>query len=250
MTSIRAKHWRKHLVPLFLLRRLYKMRIENVPTDNVPDATDISLDVPRTFPKHKWFSPERRHTLKTMLLQWASVNRGDGYVQGMNSILGVCMYVYCNEEENHYALADAWWTFSEIVNRVRPVIPDFNMRWFNFMREDFVKKLKKTLVVYKKNLWKLLEPHISSLSHLIMVRWIMIWFSHNFSLKDVVIIWDALFMCERRQLMDLYVAISVAILSQASPTLFSVQSSEIPRYMMDYRATKPRDIILRAKSLL
>lgn len=245
----RAHHWRRHLENVGCLRRLYHQRVCLVSTKMLPDASTILLDIPRTFPRHPWFTKERRHTLEQQLMRYAAVFRGDGYIQGFSFIMAVALYVF-ESEGGSESLSDSWWVGVEVIHRIRPVMPDFNMKWFDYTRTQYVDKLKRVMKKYRRNLWNLIEPHMHTISHVIMMRWIMIWFSKNFPLEDVVIIWDALFLCDHHRLMDLYVSISVAILSQAAPKLFEVPSSNIPHTITDYMAERPEEIITVARAFM
>lgn len=241
----RRVHWRAHLRNIEHLRRLYDKKVIHIDTSLLPDAEQINLDIPRTYADDEWFTPERQYEVKRMLKQYAAVYRGDGYIQGFNYVMTICYYVYGKD-----FIADAWWTFVNIISTVRPIIPDFNMKWFVWTREEWLKKFRKKIKSHRKNLWNLLEPHMAQLSHIILVKWILIWFAQTFSLEDVVYIWDALFLCKAQDRMNLYVALSVAIVNQASAKLFDASPTNLPGVFLEYRAEKPIQLIESARQYM
>ena len=103
----------------------------------------IQHDMPRTYPNIPCVR-DNRAKLQTLLLEYAAVHRGDGYLQGFNYIMAILMCVF---KGTTHADADTWWCFARIVGLIRPLMPDFNVAWFHWLRRHwlshFYSELKK-----------------------------------------------------------------------------------------------------------
>lgn len=149
--------------------------------------------------------------VQRILFIYAKLNPGQGYVQGMNEIIGPIYYIMASNQnieekgiynsiynKNIYILffvehaeADSFFCFTLLMSEIRDFFIktlDNSETGINFM----MCKLTEILKIKAPNIHNLLmEQEIHS--QYFSFRWITLLLSQEFSLPDVVRIWDALF---------------------------------------------------------
>lgn len=127
-------------------------------------------------------------------------------------------YVYCRHDREH-SIPDTWWSFSSIVSIIRPTIPDHDPE--DFLK--YTKTWKKFYVSHIKSMAKRthtwLSPFYDQILPTMTVKWIMIWFTQQFDINDILIIWDALITCEPSQRTRLVAIIAANITIQHSSSI-------------------------------
>ncbi|XP_070490069.1 TBC1 domain family member 13 [Chironomus tepperi] len=135
--------------------------------------------------------------VERMLFIYAKLNSGQGYVQGMNEIIGPIYYVFAsNDEHAEFAEADCFWCFTALMSEIR----DF-----------FIKTLDETDTGIRgmmNKLTKMLEKkdiHVSNrlkeqgiFPQYYSFRWISLILSQEFDLPDVLRLWDSILADENR----------------------------------------------------
>ncbi|XP_067642862.1 TBC1 domain family member 13 [Eurosta solidaginis] len=137
--------------------------------------------------------------VERILFLYAKLNPGQGYVQGMNEIVGPIYYIMASDPDLEYrkhAEADCFFCFTALMSEIRDFFIktlDDSEGGIKFMMAKLAKMLKeKDSEVYDKLKEQELHPQYYSF------RWITLLLSQEFPLPDVVRIWDSIFSDEHR----------------------------------------------------
>ncbi|XP_033157306.1 TBC1 domain family member 13 isoform X1 [Drosophila mauritiana] len=137
--------------------------------------------------------------VQRILFIYAKLNPGQGYVQGMNEIVGPIYYVMASDPDLSYrahAEADCFFCFTALMSEIR----DFFIKTLDdaeggikFMMARLSNMLKsKDLTIYELLRSQELHPQYYSF------RWLTLLLSQEFPLPDVLRIWDSVFADEQR----------------------------------------------------
>ncbi|EDV50653.1 TBC1 domain family member 13 isoform X2 [Drosophila erecta] len=137
--------------------------------------------------------------VQRILFIYAKLNPGQGYVQGMNEIVGPIYYVMASDPDLSYrahAEADCFFCFTALMSEIR----DFFIKTLDdaeggikFMMARLSNMLKsKDLSIYELLRSQELHPQYYSF------RWLTLLLSQEFPLPDVLRIWDSVFADEQR----------------------------------------------------
>ncbi|EPY28478.1 GTPase activator-like protein [Strigomonas culicis] len=183
----------------------------------------IDLDIPRTMPDLVFFTtesgdvkdahresgghvdPEKeccgvqhytrtQKALKRIIYMIASVNKGLGYVQGMNEFVGLLLYAFCEESNEHFTRhieASTFFCFQTLLT---------------FLGDDFCRLLDDdhttgviSTVRHFDNVVRFFDPelfyHLEKLgvcAEQYALRWIMLLFIQEFNIVDSLRVWDFL----------------------------------------------------------
>ena len=194
-------------------RAVYKEFVEGRKNVSKHVLDDIVADVPRTWAQQPLTG---RETVSQLLVEYAAVQQGDSYLQGFSYIMTVFWAVF---HTTHEARADTWWCFSRVVGLVRPLMPDFNAKWFHWYRlhwlEHFHTQLRRRCPV----LSNIISNDMEIFSSLITVKWFMLWFSQTIAFEDLFKVWDFLISVPPQHLMQAYARITLEIICEAAPQL-------------------------------
>ena len=194
-------------------RAVYKEFVEGRKNVSKHVLDDIVADVPRTWAQQPLTG---RETVSQLLVEYAAVQQGDSYLQGFSYIMTVFWVVFHTTPD---ARADTWWCFSRIVGLVRPLMPDFNAKWFHWYRlhwlEEFGERLRRKCPV----LSNIISNEMETFSALITVKWFMLWFAQTIAFEDIFKLWDFLISVPPHRLMQAYVRITFEIICEAAPQL-------------------------------
>ena len=187
------------------LRRL--SLTEPASTDELVNSPPVSSPVANTAaePAAASEGTDGATALARILFIYLKLNPCIGYVQGMNEVLAPMYYVFCTDKTAAQSFtdgvgdaeADAFFCFSALMAD---------------MRDRFIKSLDETptgilaALRHLENVLRLLDPQ---LHHHLMVRnqvdprffafrWLTLLLSQEFSLPDVLRLWDSVFADERR----------------------------------------------------
>ena len=181
---------------------------EDIPTTIL---MTIRADLPRTFPNIPWVR-ENAKTIEKLLVSYAAVHKGDSYLQGFNYFMTILLYVFKDQE---HATADTWWCFARIVGLIRPMMPDFNVEWFHWMRKHWIREFF-TKLHNRPRLRAILSDEIETFSSIITVRWFMIWFAQTVVFSELFILWDFIIERPPHQLMRIYTLLTYEILEEVA----------------------------------
>lgn len=137
--------------------------------------------------------------VERILFLYAKLNPGQGYVQGMNEIIGPIYYVLAsdpNVEYRQYAEADCFFCFTALMGEIRDFFIktlDESEGGIKFMMARLSNMLKdKDQEVWNRLRDQELYPQYYSF------RWLTLLLSQEFPLPDVLRIWDSVFADEKR----------------------------------------------------
>ena len=246
----RADLWRSKLIGQdpSEKRDLYYKFIQHR-TDVSPSIlTTIQADMPRTYPGNKWVTVHSAR-IQNLLVSYAAVHKGDSYLQGFNYFMTMLLYVYQHTE---HAEADSWWCFARIVGLIRPLMPDFNVAWFHWMRKHWIGELYHKLNK-RPRFQAILFNELDSFSSLVTVRWFMIWFAQTVVFSDLPLLWDFLIEQPPKNLMRIYTFLTYEILEEAAPTItyeWSKNPSELLFSILSMKVENITEAIERVKQNL
>jgi hypothetical protein len=135
--------------------------------------------------------------VQRMLFIYAKLNSGQGYVQGMNEIIGPIYYVLAsNEDHAEFAEADCFWCFTALMSEIR----DFFIKTLD-ETDSGIRGMMNRLV----RMLELKDAHVADrlkeqgiLPQYYAFRWISLILSQEFDLPDVLRLWDSILSDESR----------------------------------------------------
>lgn len=137
--------------------------------------------------------------VERILFLYAKLNPGQGYVQGMNEIIGPIYYVMASDpnlEYRRHAEADCFFCFTALMGEIR----DFFIKTLD-ESEDGIKgmmaKLSNMLREKDSEVWNRLRDQ-ELYPQYYSFRWLTLLLSQEFPLPDVLRIWDSVFADEKR----------------------------------------------------
>ena len=132
--------------------------------------------------------------VERILFIYAKINKGVGYVQGMNEIIGPIYYVFGNDsnvEWRRHAEADTFFCFTNLMTEIGDNFckaMDHTQYGIQAMMSQLMSKLQRGDPELHENLvQKNIDPHYFSF------RWITLLLSQEFFLPDLIELWDLLF---------------------------------------------------------
>ncbi|XP_065347982.1 TBC1 domain family member 13 isoform X1 [Cloeon dipterum] len=137
--------------------------------------------------------------VERILFLYAKLNPGQGYVQGMNEIIGPIYYSFAtdpNPEWREFAEADCFFCFTNLMSEIR----DFFIKTLDDAESGIKRlmaRLSTELKLHDPPVFQRLQQqdlHIQYYSF----RWLTLLLSQEFPLPDVLRIWDSLFADEKR----------------------------------------------------
>lgn len=137
--------------------------------------------------------------VERILFLYAKLNPGQGYVQGMNEIIGPIYYVMASDPNLDYrrhAEADCFFCFTALMGEIR----DFFIKTLD-ESEDGIKammaKLSNMLKEKDYEIWARLRDQ-ELYPQYYSFRWLTLLLSQEFPLPDVLRIWDSVLADEKR----------------------------------------------------
>ncbi|CAG4942230.1 unnamed protein product [Colias eurytheme] len=132
--------------------------------------------------------------VERMMFLYAKLNPGQGYVQGMNEIIGPIYHTFAmdpDEEFRKHAEADCFFCFTNLMAEIR----DFFIRALDETESGINYMMAKLNDCLKRNdraVWDRLEKQELRPQYY-SFRWLSLLLCREFSLPDVERIWDSLF---------------------------------------------------------
>lgn len=235
----RVDIWRKTLMGSNVehKRHLYEKFIQG--SDDISESlrTTIEADMPRTY-ANKIDIQSLTPSIQKILVEYASIHKGDSYLQGFNYMVAILFYVF---KDSEHVNADVFWCFSAIVGRIRPMIPDFNLSWFEWCRRHWMSEFHKRLQKKRPALDKLLSRHSETLSSLLPCKWFMIWFTQTVDFDEIFELWDFFIQLPPQHLMMAYILFAYEIFQEAAPVVtyqWSVEPTNLLHTVLSLRVKK------------
>ena len=137
--------------------------------------------------------------VERILFIYAKINKGIGYVQGMNEIIGPIYYVFGNDtnvEWRQHAEADTFFCFTNLMTEIGDNFckaMDHTQYGIQAMMSKLMAKLQRgDPELHGDLIHKNIDPHYFSF------RWLTLLLSQEFFLPDLIELWDLLFADETR----------------------------------------------------
>ncbi|XP_067009228.1 TBC1 domain family member 13 [Anabrus simplex] len=150
--------------------------------------------------------------VERILFLYAKLNPGQGYVQGMNEIIGPIYYAFaCNPlvEWREHAEADCFFCFTNLMGEIR----DFFIKSLDESEcgiSGMMSRLGEQLKSSDWQVWQRLQV-LELCPQYYSFRWLTLLLSQEFPLPDVLRIWDSLFADENRFGFLIYICCSMII---------------------------------------
>lgn len=209
----------------------------------------IELDVPRTLPETEWFHlPQIEKALTRTLFIWALRHPASGYVQGMNDLMSVFLYVFINqhlretcniESENPQALsilkdltdeqvmdieANSFWCFHSLLDGIQdnytPHTP--GLQRMIYKMEELVNRVDINLGNHLKNQ--------QIIYHSFALRWMNCLLVRELPIELILRLWDT-YLCQGDSIAagfkDFHVYVCAAYLKKFSKTLLEMDFQEM-----------------------
>jgi len=232
-----------------------RKRIENPNLKSVsvmPDRMGKNIATNPKFDKHRLLNPsnyvtrnvkedEEMHweVVQRILFIYCKTNRAHSYVQGMNEIIGPLYYVFSTDSDENSrknAEADTFYCFIEIMRDVQPLfiksldldpLCGIQYRLAQFM--EYLRDIDLELIQKLEEI-KLLPEYYA-------FRWVTLYMSREFTMPDVIRLWDSLFAVKNRLDFMIYVCCALIIIlkeqlmnsnfAQAMSLVQNIQISDI-----------------------
>ncbi|KAJ6234608.1 tbc1 domain family member 13-like [Anaeramoeba flamelloides] len=161
--------------------------------------------------KNKNKIPNRVLNLCELLYLYAKFNPGIGYVQGMNEILAPIYYIFATDEseQKKHVEPDSFFCFNNIMSE----ISNFFCMGIDNTSEGINASMTKIDLTLKKidyGLWKYLRK-LQILPHYYCFRWVSLLFSQEFTMPDLVRLWDTLLSDPNRFEFVTYISVAMVI---------------------------------------
>lgn len=165
--------------------------------------------------------------LTRVLFIFAKLNDDIGYVQGMNEILAPIYYCFFPEQENPSNVehgdqlefeadieADSFWAFSQLMEDIKPVFTKSKDS-----KSDGIFNRLAVLSDFLKIVDKDLHCHLARIKldfDLFAFKWVILLFTQEFMLPEVLRIWDAVLSDQNRYKVIYVIALSILVAKRAA----------------------------------
>jgi len=186
--------------------------------------------------------------VQRILFLYAKLNPGQGYVQGMNEIIGPIYYVLAsdsNVEWRQHAEADCFFCFTHLMSDIR----DFFIKTLDDSSTGIQSlMIKLNIRIHEVDLMvgKQLDNQGIKMQYFAF-RWLSLMLSQEFSLPDVLTLWDALLTDDSRT--DLLINVCTAMLILTRDSLLQNDFASNMKMLQNYPEIDIRHIINKAAEL-
>ncbi|RNF25139.1 GTPase activating protein of Rab-like GTPase [Trypanosoma conorhini] len=225
----------------------------------------VDVDAPRTLPSMHFFkcgepaptdeglpvafSPTQ-HSLRRILHTVAGENKRQGYVQGMNELVGHLLYAFAAgrcEAVNEQLESEVFFCFKTML----ACLGDNFFRSWNHTQdaggEDTIHDFERLLQFFEPELWEHLKMNQIE-SEFYAFRWVTLLFTQEFYVPEVLRVWDFLFSY-RGELRGVVLFVAVAMLHCLRDSLLSLSDlSELLPLLQSYPSCDVEEFLNVAKS--
>jgi len=186
--------------------------------------------------------------VERMLFLYAKLNPGQGYVQGMNEIIGPIYYVLASDNRNdwkEHAEADCFFCFTNLMSDIR----DFFIKTLDDSAtgiQSMMVKLNNRLREVDQAVGNLLQEQGIKMQYFAF-RWLSLLLSQEFPLPDVLSLWDALLTDDTR--CNLLLNVCTAMLFLVRDNLFNNDFASNMKMLQNYPMVDIRLILGKAREL-
>jgi len=186
--------------------------------------------------------------VERMLFLYAKLNPGQGYVQGMNEIIGPIYYVLASDsrlEWKEYAEADCFFCFTNLMSDIR----DFFIKTLDDSStgiQAMMVRLNNRLTEVDQAVASKLEDQGIKMQYFAF-RWLSLLLSQEFDLPDVLSLWDALLTDDTRS--NLLINVCTAMLFLVRDNLLNNDFASNMKMLQNYPLIDMSLILGKAKEL-
>ncbi|VVD02961.1 unnamed protein product [Leptidea sinapis] len=184
-----------------------------------------------------------------MLFMYAKLNPGQGYVQGMNEIIGPIYHTFASDPDpdfRQYAEADCFWCFTNLMAEIR----DFFILSLDNCDSGINFKMRKLSDAVRQQdfcVWDLMEKQELKPQYY-SFRWLTLLLSQEFSLPDVERIWDSLFADPHR--FDFLINICCAMILLVRENILSGDFASNVKLLQKYPPMEVTSILNKAANIV
>merc|ERR1719150_1212182 len=186
--------------------------------------------------------------VERMLFLYAKLNPGQGYVQGMNEIIGPIYYVMASDPRadwKEHAEADCFFCFTNLMSDIR----DFFIKTL----DDSASGIQAMMVRLRTRISEV-DPEVEKQlarqgikMQYFAFRWLSLMLSQEFSLPDVLTLWDALLTDESRTSLLINICCSMVYLTRDS--ILNNDFASNMKLLQNYPEIDMRIILAKAEEL-
>ncbi|CAH0547371.1 unnamed protein product [Brassicogethes aeneus] len=186
--------------------------------------------------------------VERILFLYAKLNPGQGYVQGMNEIIGPIYHAFASDPDilfREHAESDSFFCFTNLMSEIR----DFFIKSLDETDHGINKMMNRMLVQLKNSdmdVW-LRFQQLELKPQYYSFRWITLLLSQEFPLPDVLRIWDSLFSDESRFDFLIYVCCGMIVILRNQ--LLSGDFPSNLKLLQNFPPMDVQDIISKAVEL-
>ncbi|XP_058793517.1 TBC1 domain family member 13 isoform X1 [Phymastichus coffea] len=186
--------------------------------------------------------------LERVLFLYAKLNPGQGYVQGMNEIVGPIYYAFaCDPDQKwrEHAEADTFFCFTNLMAEIR----DFFIKSLDeaeFGINAMMNKLMHELKISSYEIWMRLNQQ-ELCPQYYSFRWLTLLLSQEFPLPDVMRIWDSLFSDENR--FEFLIHICCAMILLCKEQILTGDFAANVKMLQNFPSTDVQIVLSRAAEL-
>jgi len=186
--------------------------------------------------------------VERILFLYAKLNPGQGYVQGMNEIIGPIYYVFASDSRKEWranAEADCFFCFTNLMSDIR----DFFIKTLDEAESGIngmMARLRRRLAQHDPKVATLLQDQDIRPQYFAF-RWLSLMLSQEFPLPEVLRLWDSLLSDETR--CDLLIDVSTAMISLVRDELLVNDFATNMKLLQNYPITEVHLIMARAAEL-
>lgn len=154
----------------------------------------IWKDVQRTYPGLHYFTEETYTSLERMLYIYAKLNPNINYCQGMNEIIAPLSFV-CKVKTSLKQESLCFFIFCKVMNNLQGMYVTQTKNTTNFSSTitEKINAFKWLLYKHDYQLFKHLTVDLNIETWFYLFRWLTTLLSREFSLPDILRLWDTLF---------------------------------------------------------
>jgi len=231
------------------------------------DVHRVDVDIPRTMPSLHFFGCDEveivdgtpvsfsatQQSLRRILHTLARVNKGFGYVQGMNELVGHLLFTFAEGKASLVTLeveGDTFFCFQSMLS----ILGDNFCRSLDFDRETGVTSTMRTF----DRLFEFCDPELwEHVTHTMQVRpefyafrWLTLLFTQEFLVPDVLRIWDYLFSFGPNMSAALFFCAIAMLIHQREELLAMNNMSQSLPFLQNYPPVDVEELLQLAQKLM
>ncbi|XP_037081274.1 TBC1 domain family member 13-like [Pollicipes pollicipes] len=187
--------------------------------------------------------------VERVLFLYAKLNPGQSYVQGMNEIIGPIYYTFASDPDTkwrEHAEADTFGVFTNLMSEIR----DFFIKTLDDSESGINYRLRLLMERLQQH-----DPHLAVRLRVqelrpqyFAFRWMTLLLSQEFTLPDVIRIWDSLFADEKR--FNFLTEVCCAMMVLIRDQLMSGDFAHNMKLLQSYPPVEIRTVLARAETLM